>query len=53
LQGFRTVCEVNFPTFREMLWVLSSLWLMTSEDGIHSSSRNVVGKFTSHTVQNP
>jgi hypothetical protein len=25
LQGFRTVCEVNFPTFREMLWVLSSL----------------------------
>ena len=28
-----------------------TLRLMTSEDGTHSCSRNVVGKFTSHTVQ--
>jgi hypothetical protein len=28
-----------------------TFWLMTSEDGSHSGSRNVVGKFTSHTVQ--
>ena len=27
--------------------------LMTSEGGSHSGSRNVVGKFTSHTVQKP
>jgi hypothetical protein len=26
---------------------------MTIEDGTHSGSRNVVGKFTLHTVQNP
>jgi hypothetical protein len=33
--------------------VNQSLWLMTSKDETHSGSRNVVGKFTSHTVQNP
>jgi hypothetical protein len=55
VSGFCTVCELNFPTaFREPLWVLSSLVsLMTSEDGTYSGSRNVVGKFASHTVQNP
>jgi hypothetical protein len=26
---------------------------MTSQDGTHSGFRNVVGKFTSHTVQKP
>ena len=26
---------------------------MTTEDGTHSGSRNVVGKFTLHTVGNP
>jgi hypothetical protein len=30
-----------------------TFWLMTSEDGTHSGSHNVVGKFTSHTVQKP
>jgi hypothetical protein len=44
------VCEVNFPmTFGELLWVRSSL--MTREDETNSGSRNVVWKFTSHTVQ--
>jgi hypothetical protein len=54
------VCEVNFrTTFRESLWFPSllrcsfTLWLMTSQNGTHSGSRNVVGKFTLHTVQNP
>ena len=57
LSGFWTVCEVNLPTtFRKLLWVPSSLamfWLMTTEDGTHRSFRNVVGKFASHTVQQP
>jgi hypothetical protein len=26
---------------------------ISREDGTHSGSRNVVGKFTSHTFQNP
>jgi hypothetical protein len=26
---------------------------MTIEDGTHSGSRNVIEKFTSHTLQNP
>jgi hypothetical protein len=30
-----------------------TLWLMTSGDGTHSNSRNVIGKFTFHTVQKP
>ena len=42
-RDFCTVCEVNFPTtFR-----------VTSEGGTYSGSRNVVGKLTSRTVQNP
>ena len=32
---------------------LEWVWLMASEDGAHSGSLNVVGKFISHTVQKP
>ena len=33
--------------------VNEQLWLMTIEYGTHSGSRNVVGQFTLHAVQNP
>ena len=32
---------------------LLEIYLMTIEDGTHSGSQNVVGKFILHTVQNP
>jgi hypothetical protein len=35
-----------------LVWLFLFL-LMTSDDGTHSSFRNVVGKFTSHTVHKP
>jgi hypothetical protein len=31
----------------------AALQLMTIEEGTHNGSRNVVGKFILHTVQNP
>jgi hypothetical protein len=48
-----------FFFFFLVLRAVCTLWggwlflLMTSEVGTHSDLRNVVGKFTSHTVQKP